>query len=89
MELSAFGPICRLDDESTDHTLLHYPRTKLIWRMVGCHIREESSSSWLSTFLEAIHWSSVEAGGRMAYIAYYNWLSKNSLVFDAEVVLMH
>lgn len=89
MRLLAFCPICGLKNESTEHALLRSSRVKLVWRMVGNQSCAVSTGPWLGPFLDAIRHSSDEAGGRMVYIAYQIWLSKNNIIFEAEVILVH
>ena len=50
------------------------------------------SEPWLLLFLDAIHQSmtiGTLGGDRMAYITYQIWLSKNSLIFEAELISVH
>lgn len=86
MDLSISCPICCLEDESMEHYLLHCARARLIRRMAGSQTWEGAEGPWLSSFLDVLYQSSVEVTGRLAYIAYQTWLSRNSLVFQAKVI---
>lgn len=54
MELLVSCPICRLEDESTEHALLCYLRTRLIWRMVGVALGGEHQLL-AGPFLDMVH----------------------------------
>ena len=57
MELPAACPICGLEDESTEHALLHYPRVSLIWRWWVVSLGGANSGPWLYLFLNVIRQS--------------------------------
>ena len=89
MEVSTIYSICRVEEKSTEQTLLHCPRTNLIWRMTNGQLWGAISGLWLPPFLNAIHQTIVESpprGSRVTYVTYQIWLSRNSFMFDAEIV---
>ncbi|XP_073109545.1 uncharacterized protein [Elaeis guineensis] len=86
MELSIIYPSCGMEDETMEYALLRCPRVCLNWRMAGGPYRGVSSGSCLSSFFGVICHGSTR---RLAYIAYQIWLSRNSLIFDAEIVPAH
>lgn len=70
MDLLVSCPICGLEDKFIEHTFLHYPGMRLIWRMVGNQPWEGDKSYWQGPFLDTTSQSLAEAGGQIAYIAY-------------------
>lgn len=54
MRLLVSCSVCRLEDRSTEHAILYYPRIRLIWRMARSQPWEEDDGSWLSPFLDMI-----------------------------------
>ena len=58
----------------------------MIWRLAGTHTWEGVDGPWLGPFLDALHQSSTDMAGRLAYFAYQIWLSRNALVFEAKVI---
>lgn len=42
MRISMSCPVCGLVDESPEHTILHCPRARLVWRMIA-------SQSWVAS----------------------------------------
>ena len=60
--------------------------------MAGGQSWGANSGPWLSFFLDAIRRSIIEgpfSGGKMTYIAYQTWLSRNDLIFNVEIVPTH
>ncbi|XP_073101236.1 uncharacterized protein [Elaeis guineensis] len=80
-----------MEDESVEHVVLRCPKTRVIWRQTCGYPWETSIDPWLVSFLGFIRQSMIDrtttVGGRMTYIAYQIWLSRNSIVFDGEVIL--
>lgn len=94
MEIPVAYPVCELEDESIEHSLLRYPTTRLIWRMASDRPWRANTGPWPISFLDMIRRSSAEGPigtreGRMAYVAYQIWQSRNSLMFEAEIVLAY
>ena len=92
MDLLVAYPMYGSEDEMTKHALLRCPWACLIWRMAGGQPWGAMSDAWLSPFLEKICRCTTKGhtiGCRMAYIAYQIWLSRNTWVFDVEVVPMY
>ena len=50
---------------------------------------EGSVDSWFPPFLDFICPSASKTGGRLAYITYQVWLSRNKLVFEVEITPSH
>lgn len=75
MDISTACPICGLEEEFTEYTLLCCSRTRLIWRIMSGQLWRASIGSWLSPFLDMICKSFAKGStdtwrDRMAYVTF-------------------
>ena len=60
MELLVAYLICELEDKMTEHVLLRYSQTYLIWEMAGGQLWSTLTTSWLPSFLDMIRHCTME-----------------------------
>ena len=75
MEVLTLCPICRMEVELVERTVLRYLRARAIWRQTSnSPYKELSTDLWLASFMGLIHQTVTDRtsiiSGRMAYIAY-------------------